>query len=300
MARKNNNVAVAAKNKAKKEGIQSAEIVKTASGRQYHINVAPGELAPYILMCGDPERTEKVAKFFERIRVKKSHREFVTITGEYQGIPVSVMGTGIGPDNTEIAVIELLQCCPQTTLIRIGSCGGLQPYTQLGDLVVSTGSVRLENTTSFFVPEGFPAVANHEVVIALNEACKTLKVRYHTGLTATAPGFYGAQGRKVPGFQPRYPNIMEDMANLGVVNFEMETSALFTLAHLGKVRAGAVCAIYANRTQNVFVSPEEKDAAELNCIRTGLTAIRFLFRLDQIRIEKKDPQWWPLASLLHA
>lgn len=285
---------------SKKEGIQSAEIVKTASGRQYHINVAPGELAPYILMCGDPQRTEKVAKFFDTVDFKTSHREYVTITGKYQGIPVSVMGTGIGPDNTEIAVIELLQCCPKATLIRIGSCGGLQPQTQLGDLVVSTGSVRLENTTSYFVPEGFPAVAHYEVVMALSEACKNLDVRYHTGLTATAPGFYGAQGRKVPGFQPRYPNIMEEMANLGVVNFEMETSALFTLAHLGKVRAGAVCAIYANRTQNVFVSPEQKDAAELNCIRAGLTAIRFLSRLDQIRAEKKDPQWLPLASLLPA
>jgi uridine phosphorylase len=283
-----------------KEKIQGSEVVKTASGRQYHIGVAPEEVAPYILLCGDPARAEKVSALFDKVEFRLANREFLTFTGRYQGMPISIMGTGIGPDNTEIAVIELLQCSPQATLLRIGSCGGLQPQISLGDLVVSTGAVRLENTSTYFVPEGYPAVAHYEVVMALVEACKSLKFPFHVGITATAPGFYGAQGRKVPGFPPRYPHMVEDLVQLGVLNFEMETSALLTLASLGKVRAGAVCAIYADRSQNAFVSPQDKDEAEQRCIHAGLAAMKFLYRLDLLRKTKKDSQWLPLESLAEA
>lgn len=282
----------------KKEQIQSADVVKTASGRQYHIGLAPGELAPYILMCGDLARAERVSKLFERIDVRASNREYITFTGVYQNIPVSIMATGIGCDNTEIAIIELLQCVEKPTLIRIGSCGGLQAETKLGDLVISTGALRLENTSTYFVPEGYPAVAHYEVVLALSEACKHLEVPFHRGITATAPGFYGAQGRIVPGFTPRYPNIMEDLAKLGIMNFEMETSTLLTLSSLAQVRAGSVCAIYANRYQNAFVSPEQKDKAEWNCIQAGLTAVQFLYRVDQMRQKQQDPTWLPIVPLL--
>src|SRR3989338_4145297 len=103
----------------------SAEIVKTAEGRQYHIGVAPGEVAPTILLCGDPARAYKVAKYFEKAEEPKTHREYVTITGVYKGAPVSVMATGIGADNTEIAVIELSQVVQNPTFIRIGSCSGI-------------------------------------------------------------------------------------------------------------------------------------------------------------------------------
>lgn len=280
-----------------REKIQTAEVVKTASGRQYHIGVAPKEVAPYILLCGDPARAEKVAKYFSQVDFHLANREYVTFTGIYQGIPVSIMGTGIGPDNTEIAVIELLQCCPNATLIRIGSSGSLQPNIHLGDLAVSTGSVRLENTSTYFVPEGYPAAAHYEVVMALIQACKSLQTPFHVGITATAPGFYGAQGRKVPGFMPRYPNLVEQLASIGVMNFEMETSALFTLASLGKVRSGAVCAIYADRSQNAFVDPQQKDDAEQRCIHAGLKAIEVLYQLDKTRETKQDSLWLPLESL---
>jgi uridine phosphorylase len=136
------------------------------------------------------------------------------------------------------------------------------------------------------------------VILALLEAGKFLKVPFHLGITATAPGFYGAQGRQVPGFPLRYPNLLDDIAKLGVVNFEMETSTLLTLASLAKVRAGAVCAIYANRPNNTFITPEDKDQAELNCIHAGLTAIQFLYRLDCLRKEQQDPSLLPLIPLL--
>lgn len=272
-------------------GMESAEVVRDAEGRQYHIGVAPGELAPYILLCGDPARAERVAGAFDSVRVERRNREYVTFTGTYEGAELSVMATGIGCDNTEIAVIELAQCVKRPTLLRIGSCGGLMDDCAVGQLVVSTGGVRLENTSTFFVREGHSAVAHHEVVLALIEACERKGFEYHVGLTATGSGFYGAQGREVPGFPPRFRNIDEELGQAGVKNLEMESSTLFTLAGLGGMRAGTVCAIYANRQRNEFIESDAKHAAEGRCIEAGLEAIGVLRAMDAARGDK--PFWRP-------
>lgn len=257
---------------------KSAEQVQTKEGRQYHIGLKPGDVAPYILMCGDPARVEKVSRYLKKVEAPIRHREYVTITGVYKGVPVSVMATGMGPDNTEIAVVELAQIVKEATLIRIGSCGALQRGMEVGDLAISTGAVRLENTTSFFVCDGFPAIAHHEVLSALIEAAKKLKRKHHVGITATAPGFYGAQARNVPGFKPRYPELIEELTQQKVMNVEMEASALFVLAGLVGFRAGAVCAVFANRHANRFIEEKMMKGAEMDCIETGLEAIEILAR----------------------
>ena len=166
---------------------------------------------------------------------------------------MSVVSTGIGTDNVEIVVAEILAITERPTFIRVGSCGALQPEMSLGDLVITTGAVRLESTTSFFVHDGYPAVADYEAVAALIEAAERLGHRYHVGVTATAPGFFGAQGRPIPQLPIRYPDLAEDMARQRVMNFEMEASALLVLASLARCRAGVVCAVYANRTTGEFV-----------------------------------------------
>ena len=255
---------------------KSAEQIQTAEGKQYHIGCKPGDLNPYILLCGDPARVEKTAKHFKNPTKPICHREFVTVSGNYEGVPVSVMATGMGSDNTEIAVIEICQIVKNPTFIRIGSCGGLKKGIALGDLVISQGAVRLENTTSYFVCEGYPAVAHYEVVAALVAAAKELKHPFHLGLTATAPGFYGAQGRRIPGFSPLDPDLPQKLAAMNVSNLEMEASALFVLSHLRGVRAGAVCAVYGNRHANKFIDEKMMKLAESRCIATGLKAIAHL------------------------
>src|SRR5258708_37105834 len=116
------------------------------------------------------------------------------------------------------------------TLIRVGSCGALQRGVRLGDLVVSTAAVRLENTTSFFVPEGFPAVASFEVTQALVEACGRTRARHHVGITASAPGFYAAQSRHAPGFLPRFSDLPGALGRLCAFNFSIEYIDLFQLS----------------------------------------------------------------------
>lgn len=273
----------------------SAEVVKTLEGKQYHVGTKPGDVAPYILLVGDPARAEKVAQRFSRVDVKRANREYVTITGIYDGEPLTVTATGIGTDNTEIAVVELTQCVENPTFIRVGSSGALQDGMKLGDLVVSTGAVKLESTSNYFVFEGYPAVAHHEVVLALVEGAARTGARHHVGLTATACGFYGAQGRKVPGFPARDPEIPAKLAQMGVLNMEMEASLLFTLAQLRGVRAGAVCAIYANRRENEFVDTALKDRAEASCIECGLEAVKVLRRMDKKRGE--EARWRPSLGL---
>jgi uridine phosphorylase len=274
---------------------ESAEIVKTAEGRQYHIGLAPDEVEPFCMLVGDPARATRVSKLFDSVRCERRSREFVAYTGSYRGIPLTVLATGIGCDNTEIAVIEYCQLVERPTFIRCGSSGALQPEIALGDLIISSGAVKLENTTSYFVPEGFPAVAHHEVLLALVEACAASGAPHHVGLTACASGFYGAQARKVPGFTPRFPELPQQMASMGVLNFEMETSALFVLSSLRGVRSGAVCAAYANRHVNRFIDADEKDRAEGRCITAGLGAIEVLHAMDRAR--GGEPRWRPSHGL---
>ncbi len=261
--------------------------------RQYHTGLGPGDLAEYILLPGDPDRTARIATRLDSIELEHQHREFATVTGTFRGERISVVSTGIGTDNVEIVVAEILAITKRPTLIRVGSCGALQPEMNLGDLAITTGAVRLESTTSFFVHDGYPAVADYEAVVALIEAAERLGHRYHVGVTATAPGFFGAQGRPIPQLPIRYPDLAEDMARQRVMNFEMEASALLVLSSLARCRAGVVCAVYANRTTGEFVGGATKDAAEAACVDTGLESLIVLAEMDAQKRAASTDRWRP-------
>jgi uridine phosphorylase len=261
--------------------------------RQYHIGLGPGELAEYILLPGDPDRTARIATRFESIEREHRHREFASVTGTYRGRQVSVVSTGIGTDNVEIVMAEILAITERPTFIRIGSCGALQPEMSLGDLVVTTGAVRLETTSNWFVHDGYPAIADYEAVVALIEAANRLGHRFHVGVTATAPGFFGAQGRPIPQLPIRYPDLAEDMARQRVMNFEMEASALLVLAGLARCRAGVVCTVYANRITGDFVEGAQKDAAEAACVETGLEGLLILAEMDRQKRNAGTDRWRP-------
>ena len=261
--------------------------------RQYHIGLGPGELADYILLPGDQDRVERVASRFDSVERTHRHREFASATGLYKGLRVSCVSTGIGTDNVEIVISEILALVERPTFIRIGSCGALQPGMELGDLVISTGSVRLETTTNWFVHEGYPAFAHHEAVIALVEAAERCGHRHHLGVTATAPGFFGAQGRPIPQLPIRYPDLADEMARQGILNFEMEASALLVLAGLGRCRAGVICAVFANRRTGEFVVGEAKERAEAKAVETGLESLIILAELDRQQQSAGAARWRP-------
>jgi uridine phosphorylase len=261
--------------------------------RQYHIGLGPSEVAEYVLLPGDPDRTARVAERFDSIELERRNREFASVTGSYRGRRMSVISTGIGTDNVEIVVAEILAITTKPTFVRIGSCGVLRDEIGLGDLVITSGAVRLEATTKYFVHDGYPAVADYAAVAALVEAAASLGHRAFVGITATAPGFYGAQGRPIPQLPIRYPDLAEEMTRQGVLNFEMEASALLVLAGLAGCRAGVVCTAYAQRVSGAFVQGDQKEQAEAACIDTGLEALRLLAEMDDAVSAAHELHWRP-------
>jgi uridine phosphorylase len=263
------------------------------SDKQYHIDLARGELAEYILLPGDQDRVAKVAQRFESVEFQRRHREFASATGQFRGRRISVVSTGIGADNIEIVIAEILAITDKPTFVRIGSCGVLRDDIGLGDLVISTGAVRLESTTNYFVHEGYPAVADYRAVAALVEAANRLGHTAHLGVTATAPGFFGAQGRPIPQLPIRFPNLADEMTRQGVINFEMEASALLVLAALAGCKAGVVCTAYAQRVSGAFVQGDQRDRAEAACIDTGLEALSLLAEMDEAVHAQGALHWRP-------
>jgi uridine phosphorylase len=264
--------------------------------RQYHVALERGELAEYVLLVGDPGRVAKVASHFDAVTLERSNREITTATGTYRGMPLSVMSTGMGTDNVEIVLAEVMEITEAPTFIRIGSSGALQPEIALGDLVISTGAVRLENTTAFYVRDGYPAIAHRDVVWALESACRELGLAYHIGLTATASGFFAPQGRQMRTLPVRYPELAEELRREGVANLEMESSALFILAGLAGLRSGTICAAYAQRTDGTFLEGAAKEAAEARCIDAGLAGIHLLWTIDQADTGDAHARWSSLIG----
>jgi uridine phosphorylase len=265
----------------------SAKRPETPDRKQYHIEVRQGDVARTVILPGDPQRVEKISARWDSAREVAMHRQFVTHTGTYKGTPVSACSTGIGGPGTAIVVEELANVGARD-FIRVGSCGTLKKDIELGDLIISTGAVRLEGTSKQYVRPEYPAMASYELVLALVEAADNLGVRYHLGISASTDSFYLGQSR--PGFggyeQSWSKGLIEELQRANVASFEMEAATLFTLANIYGFRAGAVCAVYANRIRDEFAVKGE-DAA-IDC---GNEAARILAEMDAQK-ESKGKKFW--------
>jgi len=254
---------------------------------QYHLEVREDEVADAVLLPGDPARVAKVTDEWDDAEVVADHREYRTATGTHDGTPLSVTSTGIGSPSAAIAVEELARVGAET-FIRVGSCGGIQPETDVGDLVITSGAVRQEGTSDEYVREDYPAVADHAVVAALAAAADRLGYDHHVGLTASTDSFYAGQSRDgFEGFRARgSEDDIEELVEAGVLNFEMEASAILTLANVYGLRAGAVCTVYADRTTGEFRVEGERRAA-----RTASLAVSLLAAMDE-RVEESGADAW--------
>jgi len=264
-----------------------------ADDEQYHLEVGPGDVADTVLLPGDPDRAAVVADAFDEAEAVADHREYRTFTGTYRGTPVSVTSTGIGSPSATIALEELARVGADT-FVRVGSCGALHEETAVGDLVITTGGVRQEGTGDAYVRKAYPAVASGEVVSALVAAAERLDYDYHVGVTASTDSFYAGQGR--PGFEgyeaPESEALLAELREAGVKNFEMEASALLTVAGVYGLRAGAVCTVYANRETGEFRVEGERRAAECATL-----AAHLLERMDERAARAGADRWHPGLGL---
>lgn len=248
--------------------------------RQYHIQVAPGEVGKYVILPGDPKRCKKIAEHLDDAKLVADSREFVTYTGTLNGVKVSVTSTGIGGPSAAIALEELVKAGADT-FIRVGTSGGIDLSVKSGDLVIATGAVRMEGTSKEYAPIEYPAVADIEVVNALIGAAKEMCVPYHAGVVESKDSFYGQHTPESKPVSYELLNKWEAWKRMGCKASEMESAALFIVAAHLRVRCGSTFLVVGNQERNALgmENPIVHDTEA--AITVGVEAIRRLIRQDR-------------------
>jgi len=261
-----------------------SELIINADGSAFHLHVRPDQLADKVILCGDPGRVDTIAQHFDTKECDISSREFHTITGTYKGKRISVVSTGIGCDNCDIVVNELdalknidfetrtqKEKLTSLEIVRIGTCGGLQPFTPTGTFICSEKSIGFDGLLNFYAgrnevcdlefEKAFTKHMNWNPQLCapyvINNSPEMLDRIYDPskgmvkGVTIACGGFYGPQGRelRIPLADPTQNEKVESFEYNGyrITNFEMESSAIAGLSALLGHRALTVCMVIANR-----------------------------------------------------
>ena len=284
--------------------IAESELIINNRGAIYHVDLCPDELADTIITVGDPDRVKVISQFFDVIEVERQHREFVSCTGYVGKKRITVISTGIGPDNIDIVLNELdalknIDFTTRTikeqhsplTIIRLGTSGSLQADIPVDSLVAGTHGLGLDNLMHYY------RLTNNEEELQLlqhfvthtqlngniqpyvsSASASVLKhfvEGFHHGITVTCPGFYGPQGR-VLRLGLSHPTLVDSltsfrMGNHWISNFEMETSAIYGLSRLLGHSCLSINVIVANRVRKEF--SKDGGAAVENLIKTCLGII---------------------------
>ncbi|MBE6014951.1 MAG: uridine phosphorylase [Lachnospiraceae bacterium] len=252
------------------------------SGKQYHTGIGPEDIGRYVIMPGDPKRCEKIASHFENPKLIADVREYVTYTGTLDGVKVSVTSTGIGGPSAAIAIEELSKSGADT-FIRVGTCGGMQLDVCGGDIVIASGSIRMEGTTREYAPIEYPAVPNFDVTNALVCGAKKANARYHVGVVQSKDSFFGQHEPEVMPVSYELQNKWEAWLRMGCLASEMESAALFIAGSFLRVRVGACFLVVANQERAKKGMPNEQAHDTELAIETAVNAIRELIRLDSVK-----------------
>jgi uridine phosphorylase len=266
--------------------IAESELILNSRSAIYHLDVRPDEIAENIITVGDPARVGEVSKHFDTIQVKRQHREFVTHTGFIGNKRISVVSTGIGPDNIDIVLNELDALVnidfnsrtinselKQLNIIRIGTSGSLQADVPVDSFVASSHGLGLDNLMNFYLHENNEeekqiihsfktqtqlqsAFGDPYISSASMHLLKHFVEGYHQGITVTCPGFYGPQGR-ILRLGISYPQLVDQLTTFQfgdyrITNFEMETSAIYGLGKALHHHCLSLNAIIANRIHKNF------------------------------------------------
>ncbi len=249
---------------------------------EFHLKIKKGDIGEYVILCGDPGRVPKIAAYLEDARKVAENREYVIYTGSLLGEKVSVASTGIGGPSAAICVEELIHCGAKT-LIRVGTSGGIREDVIGGDLVIATSAVRAEGTSAEYLPDGYPAAADFDVVRALadeaDELCdKSFGNSYHVGVVQSKDSFYGETNPESMPVSDMLLSKWKAYVALGCLTSEMECAAIFAVAQTRGVRAGAVLLSIWNveREKSGKESPLDMDTDR--AIRCAVGAINRLIK----------------------
>ena len=225
-----------------------------------HIRAQPGDVAPIVLLPGDPGRATRVAERLENTRCYNEHRGLLGYTGTYKGTALSVQTTGMGAPSAAI-VVEELAMLGAKVLIRIGTCGGTRDDIRATDLIVATSVCAFDGTTRQYMSDGYEPRATDRVVRALIDAAERAGARYHIGSVATEDALYAVT-----------PDVARELAARGVLAQEMEASAIFTVAALRGLDAGCVLTVSNAAGQHERLSDGELEPAIDRMIDVALEA----------------------------
>lgn len=275
--------------------IAESELIINNRGAVYHLDLRPEEIGGTVITVGDPDRVAEVSKYFDKIEVKRQHREFVSHTGLVGKKRITVLSSGIGPDNIDIVLNELdalvnidfdtreiKKELRSINIIRIGTSGSLQADIPVDSFVASTHGLGIDNLLNFYRHEQneqekellhsfithtqiHTQIGNPYITSCAASLIKHFVKNFHQGITVTCPGFYGPQGR-VLRLGIRNPELVNRLTDFRfgqhrITNFEMETSAIYGLGKLLGHNCLAVNAIVANRVRKEF-SKDGKAAVE--------------------------------------
>jgi uridine phosphorylase len=244
----------------------------------FHLGLTRDQLAGarIALLPGDPGRVQRIAEALPGERQELAwQREFRTWLVRGPDGVVAVTSTGIGGPSTAIAVEELARL-GVNTFIRVGTTGAIQPHIGVGDVVITSGAVRLDGASTHYAPVEYPAVADHAVTHELIESARETGIPFHTGVTASSDTFYPGQERydTFSGYViRRFQGSAEEWRKLRVLNFEMEAATLFVVALTLGLRAGCVAGVLVNRTQSERVDEANARPAEHNAITVATGAV---------------------------
>lgn len=248
---------------------------------QYHIKLKPGESSRYVITPGDPGRVPQIASYLEDAEEIAYNREYRTFRGRYRGVDVSVTSTGIGGPSAAIAFEELIRVGAQV-LIRVGTSGSLQPHVYLGDLVIAQSSIRDEGTSRQYVPIEWPATADFEVTTALYRAAQQRfsdqEMSAHVGVVHAKDAFYAEESDRLP-TGPMWKAKWAAWEQIGCLCTEMEAAALFTVAQLHRVKAGAILSVIGETRDG------EVKIGKVSSENAILSALEAIYILDQQRAQ---------------
>lgn len=277
--------------------IAESELILNERGAVYHLDLRPEELANTIITVGDPDRVEKVSRHFDAVEVKQQHREFISHTGRIGSKRITVISTGIGPDNIDIVLNELdalvnidfenrtiKESLTALDIIRIGTSGSLQADVPVDSYVASTHGLGLDNLLNFYrldhndeeasLLQQFithtqlnAQITNPYISHGSAALLKHFVGGFHAGITVTCPGFYGPQGR-VLRLGIKNPDLINRLTHFTygqhrITNFEMETSAIYGLGKLLGHHCLSLNAVVANRIHQQFSKDGSKLVADL-------------------------------------
>jgi uridine phosphorylase len=266
--------------------IAESELIINPRGAIYHLDLRPEEIADTVITVGDPDRVKEVSKHFDKVEVKRQHREFISHTGLVGNKRLTVLSSGIGPDNIDIVLNELdalvninfetreiKKELKSLNIVRIGTSGSLQPDIPVDSFVASTHGLGVDNLLNFYRHEQndqekellqsfvthtqiHGQIGNPYISSGAASLIKHFVKDFHQGITVTCPGFYGPQGRilRLGISNPNFVNRLTDFrfGQHRISNFEMETSAIYGLGKLLGHNCLAVNAIVANRVKKEF------------------------------------------------